>query len=218
MNLELETYTPSEAEEITGVKQSTVRNWRRAEYLPRRKGHARYNIGDLLVMFVMGQMVARGTTPEAAKDFASHAARAVFQSTIWHKQAFADCVHAAAEKEVGEVSQEQMVHLAKIEPDEGKVRAMLKDVDRQEIMIKAAEKLAGISGLKRPTWFIIWANSEIQFYHDEDISEETFFGNTVFDEFVEGPVTLFCLGAMAGMFIRRLPRPAIKLADGEVDQ
>ena len=215
MKLELETYTPSEAEEITGVKQSTVRNWRRAEYLPRRKGHARYNIGDLLVMFVMGQMVARGTTPETAKDFASHAARAVFQSTIWHKQAFADCVHSAAKEEVGKVSGEQLGRFAEIEPEKEKVRELTQDAYRQKAMAEAAEKLAGISGLKCPTWFIIWANSEIQFYHDEDISEETFFGNTVFDEFVEGPVTLFCLGAMAGMFIRRLPRPAIKLAEDQ---
>ncbi|MEL6323017.1 MAG: MerR family transcriptional regulator [Pseudomonadota bacterium] len=202
MKLELETYTPSEAEAITLVKQATVRNWRRAGHLPRQEGHARYNLADMLVMFVMGMLVSRGTTPETAKEFAGHAARAIFQSTIWSTKAFSDAVREQAKAELGEISD-----------DEFRVE-MMEMVRSQEIMIKAAEKLAGITGLKHPTWLIVWANGEIQFYYDEDISEETFFGNTVFDEFVQGPVMLFCLGALAQMVIDRLPRPAIRLAEG----
>ncbi len=214
MKLELETYTPSEAEAITAVKQATVRNWRRAGHLPRQEGHARYNLADMLVMFVMGMLVSRGTTPEAAKEFAGHAARAIFQSTIWSTKAFSDAVREQAKAELGEISDDEVAHFKAQLGDEFRVD-MLEMVRSQEIMIKAAEKLAGITGLKHPTWLIVWANGEIQFYYDEDISEETFFGNTVFDEFVQGPVMLFCLGALAQMVIDRLPRPAIRLAEGD---
>lgn len=213
MKLELETYTPSEAEAITAVKQATVRNWRRAGHLPRQEGHARYNLADMLVMFVMEILVSRGTTPDAAKEFAGYAARAIFQSTIWSTKAFSDGVREQAKAELGELSDDEVAHFKAQLGDEFRVD-MLEIVRSQEIMIKAAEKLAGITGLKHPTWLIVWANGEIQFYYDEDISEETFFGNTVFDEFVQGPVMLFCLGALAQMVIDRLPRPAIRLAEG----
>ena len=165
-------------------------------------------------MFVMGMLVSRGTTPEAAKEFAGHAARAIFQSTIWSTKAFSDAVREQAKAELGEISDDEVAHFKAQLGDEFRVD-MLEMVRSQEIMIKAAEKLAGITGLKHPTWLIVWANGEIQFYYDEDISEETFFGNTVFDEFVQGPVMLFCLGALAQMVIDRLPRPAIRLAEGD---
>ncbi|WP_177228389.1 MerR family transcriptional regulator [Roseovarius indicus] len=213
MKLELETYTPSEAEEITSVKQATVRNWRRAGHLPRREGHARYNLADMLVMFVMGMLVSRGTTPEAAKEFAGHAARAIFQSTIWSTKAFSGPVREKAKVEIGKVSEDELSHLKAEIGDERRIE-MVEEVHIQKTMIKAAEQLAGITGLKHPTWLIVWANGEIQFYYDEDISEETFFGNTVFDEFVQGPVMLFCLGALAQIVIDRLPRPAFRLAEG----
>lgn len=213
MKLELETYTPGEAETITAVKQATVRNWRRAGHLPRQEGHARYNLADMLVMFVMGMLVSRGTTPEAAKEFAGHAARAIFQSTIWSPKAFSDAVREKAKAELGEISDDEVSHFKAQLGDKFRVD-MLEEVRSLDIMTKAAEQLAGITGLKHPTWLIVWANGKIQFYYDEDISEETFFGNTVFDEFVQGPVMLFCLGALAQMVIDRLPRPAIRLAEG----
>ena len=211
MKLELETYTPSEAEAITEVKQATVRNWRRAGYLPRQEGHARYNLADMLVMFVMGMLVSRKTEPEAAKEWAGPAARAIFQSTIWSTKAFAEDVRVKAREELGEISDEEVSQL-KAKADVEAPREMLELVRSQEIMLNAAEELAGISGAEHPTWLIVWANGDIQFYYDEDIHEETFFGNTTFDEFVQGPVVLFCLGALAQMVIDRLPRPAIRLA------
>ncbi len=214
MKLELETYTPREAETITAVKQATVRNWRRAGHLPRQEGHARYNLADMLVMFVMGMLVSRGTTPDAAKEFAGYAARGIYQSTIWSTKAFSADVRSKAKEELGEISEEEAAHFKEQFGDEFRGE-MFEKFRSQDIMIKAAEKMAGITGIKHPTWLIVWANGEIQFYYDEDISEETFFGNTVFDEYVQGPVMLFCLGALAQMVIDRLPRPAIRLAEGE---
>lgn len=215
MKLELETYTPSEAEAITSVKQATVRNWRRAGHLPRQEGHARYNLADMLVMFVMGMLVSRGTTPDAAKDFAGHAARAIFQSTIWSTKAFSEDVRAKAQEELGEISEEEAARFKERLGDEFRVE-ILETVFSQEIMIKAAEQLAGISGMKHPNWLVIWADGSLEFFHDDEDTDDIFFGNIQYGEaYVQGPVMLFCLGALAQMVIDRLPRPAIRLAEGE---
>lgn len=214
MKLELETYTPREAEAITGVKQETVRNWRRAGHLPRQEGHARYNLADMLVMVAMGMLVSRGVTPEAAKEYSSNTARAIFQSAIWSRKAFSDEVHVRAREEIGEVDEADIQRL--MASSEGASRDKATEIAQEirvlEIMTKAAEKMAGLTGMKHPLWLIVWANGDTQFYYDEDISEETFFGNTSYNEFVRGPVMLFCLGALAQMVIDRLPRPAICLA------
>lgn len=215
MKLELETYTPNEAETITAVKQATVRNWRRAGHLPRQEGHARYNLPDVLVMFVMGMLVSRGTTPEAAKEFAVHAARAIFQSTIWSTKAFSADVHTQAKEELGEISEEEASHFKEKLGEEFRVE-MLETIRSQEIMIKAAEQLAGISGMKHPSWLVIWADGSLEFFYDDDDPDINFFGNIQHGEaYVQGPVMLFCLGALAQMVIDRLPRPAIRLAEGE---
>lgn len=41
-------------------------------------------------------LVSRGTTPEAAKEIAGHAARAIFQNAIWGTKAFSDAVRDKA--------------------------------------------------------------------------------------------------------------------------
>lgn len=81
-------------------------------------------------------------------------------------------------------------------------------------MVAAAEKVAGLSGLKRPDWLVIWANDELEFYYDGDSFEERFFGDTTFTSpFTQGPVMLFSLGSMAQMVLDRLPRAPITLAE-----
>uniref|UniRef100_A4WQS0 Uncharacterized protein n=2 Tax=Cereibacter TaxID=1653176 RepID=A4WQS0_CERS5 len=77
---------------------------------------------------------------------------------------------------------------------------------------EVAERTFVLAGLKSSNWLIIWANGELEFYYDGDDFEDRFFGETVYDEYVQGPVILFCLGAMAKMVLDRLPRAAIRLA------
>jgi len=214
MKLEFETYTPSEAETITEVKQATVRNWRRAGHLPRQEGHARYDLADMLVMFVMGMLVSRGTTPEAAKAFAGHAASAILQSTIWSTKAFSDAVREQAKAEVGEISDDQVAQFKAKLGDDFEV-GMLEMIESQRIMVAAAEELAGLSGVAHPDWLVIWADGSIEFFHDDEDPDVEFFGNIELAKpYVQGPVMLFCLSALAQMVIDRLPRPAIRLAEG----
>jgi len=210
MKLKLETYTPAEAETITVVSQATVRNWRRAGHLPRQEGQARYNLADLLVMFVMGMLVSRGTTPATAKEFAEHAAPAIFQSAIWSTGAFSDEVRQRAK---AEISDEDIADLKARLGDEFQVETM-EMVLSQEVMIRAAEQLAGISGMRHPTWLIIWADGEPEFFYDDEDPHQSFFGNIEYDQpYVQGPVMIFCLGALAQMMIDRLPRPPLRLSE-----
>ena len=199
MKLELETFMPSEAESITKVTQATVRNWRRAGHLERRQGHARYNIADLLVMTVMHELGARGMAPEYAKDYASAAARAIFQSLIFSRHAYSASAFSKA-----------------VESVNGKTETDITDLLATLELAEAAGKAFLVPGLKHPNWLIIWANGKSEFYYDDDENfQDKFFGETAYDdEFTQGPVTLFCLGSMARKVLKRLPRPAIKL-EGE---
>lgn len=210
MKLKLETYTPSEAEIITGVVQTTVRNWRRVGYLPHQKGHARYNIADLLVMHSMGILVSRGITPDAAKAFAGETARAIFQALTWIDGAYSPEVQDAARHEVTNNHQDEVaVFLEHLGADrhEQAVSFIAKGV-----MAKASGQSFGVNGLDQIEWLVIWANNEIEFF-TSDRAEADFFSAYGRDEYVAGPVMLLCLPAIAGAVIDRLPRPAILLAE-----
>ena len=213
MQLALEVYTPGEAELITKVTQATVRNWRRAGHLPRHAGHARYSAADLLVQFAMQALVARGVSPDAAKGFAGEIARAIFQSMIYSHKSYSAGVNNAAREEVGEIAPDRVEAL--MAAVDGLTLETIELLDRQKHMMDAATQAFGISGLKSPNWLIIWANGELEFYYDGDNFEDRFFGETVYNEFVQGPVILFSLSALAQVVIDRLPRPAIRLK-GEV--
>lgn len=215
MDIELSLYTPSDAEAVTKVAQTQVRNWRRAGYLSRQDGPARYTIGDLLNMSAMHELVSRGVAPSVAKPFAAEIAHAAFSNMIYSVRAFSETAQNAAAAEVGEGNPERVAQVrAALGADFSHDALMF--IQTQEFLMECAERKFGLTGLKKPLWFIIWANGKMQFYHDEDISEETFFGNTSYrDPYVQGPVMLFCLGAIAQMVLDRLPRPPFKLA-GEV--
>ncbi len=214
MDLELETFTPAETEAITDVKQTTIRNWRRAKHFPQQEGHARYTLLNILYMSAMGMMVSRGISPGAAKEFAYPTARAIFQSALWSRKTFADDVLTKARDEAGEITSEQAARFRENLGDTFRVE-MLETVRMgrsQEILVKAAERHAGMSGMKHPNWLIIWADGSIEFYYDDEDPDEGFFGNIETDgAHVQGPVMMFCLAALAQMVIDRLPRPAIRL-------
>lgn len=62
-NLTLTTFTPAEAEAITGVSTASQRDWRRHGYLAKRDGHARFDAFDLARMLVIRLLSDRGIGP-----------------------------------------------------------------------------------------------------------------------------------------------------------
>ena len=194
MQLRLEKFTPGEAASITAVKQETVHNWRRLGHLPKPIGHARYNLAQVLVMFVMGTLVSRGTAAEAATKIASEAARATYQSAIWNDRAYSPAAHAQAKADLG---------------------ADAHRIDVLEHMAKAALRLAGIEDERHPNWLIIWADGSLELLYEGENADEEFFSNVDHSQpFAQGPIVVFCLGAIARMVIDLLPRPAFDLVEG----
>lgn len=70
-------FSPSEAEKITGMTVETQRNNRRAGYLAKQPGHARFDLFDLLSMAFMTDAAKFGIGPkfsvESAEWVAHHA-------------------------------------------------------------------------------------------------------------------------------------------------
>jgi hypothetical protein len=212
MKLELENYTPAEAEAISEVSQMTVRNWRRAGHLLRQEGHARYNLAQVAMLLVMGKLVSHGVTPDVAKGFAVEAARAIFQNAIFSPKAFSKAVKDQAVKDLGEPN---LAEISRIKKELGSTfnSGVYEFMRCQEAMIDAAEQMTGTSGTKRPEWLVIWADGTLEFINSDENAHEVFFGNIQHDAaYVQGPVMMFCLGAFSQMLIDRIPRPAIRLA------
>lgn len=219
MQLELETYMPNEAEEITGVTQATVRNWRRAGYLERPKGHARYNVGDLLVMFVADAMVKRGVTVKPAVTFAREAAEAIFQGMLHLPECYTQSVYDALLQRAQIKVDSETDKLTKACEATGYSPDEARDILSKGGVYDEAARELGISGVKRPDWLVIWADDSIEFLYDRDVDGETadtqFFGNIEYRKpYVQGPVIMLCLAALAHVVIARLPRPPLK-AKGE---
>ena len=61
------TFTPAEAEQITGVTGAVQRDWRRHGYLPSTKGHARFELHDLAELWLLKMFTDRGIGPQRAK-------------------------------------------------------------------------------------------------------------------------------------------------------
>jgi hypothetical protein len=61
-------FTPAEAERITGVSVTLQRDWRRREIMPKREGHARFDLRDLADMFALKCLFDAGIWLEQAKQ------------------------------------------------------------------------------------------------------------------------------------------------------
>lgn len=213
MKLALEHYTPAEAVEITGLEQTTVRNWRRAGYLARHKGTARYDIVELLKQVAMQVMVARSIFPQDAAAFAPEVARAVFQSLLHSDEAVSPGVHAAAREATSGVPAE----LTEIVGDIAQVPVTTEDMAALRARSRIEDAITrhfGITGVKRPEWLVIWATGELEFLYDENLEDSILAGHAYFgDPRLQGAVVMLCLGALARMVLERLPRPPIKLEE-----
>lgn len=212
MHLKLETYTPAEAELITNVSQATVRNWRRAGHLESPKGHARYNIAELLLLFSMGMLVARGISPETARAISGPTARAIMQSALHNPSLYSNETRAMAVTAVADIDPDEVSKLREIAGEEIEFEEVKRALELQELTTQG-KKFFGFDTDEDGTWLVVWADGTQEFLQDgkEDFQ---FFSEIEFQQpYAQGPVVLFCLGALAHMVVDRLPRPAICLVE-----
>lgn len=82
----LSTFTPGEAEAITGLTTTMQRDWRRPErgYLAKGDGHARFDCFDLAKMLTMKVLADRGVGPQQSKEVAEWCAAGIcFHALAW---------------------------------------------------------------------------------------------------------------------------------------
>lgn len=87
-DLLLTTFTPRQAEQITGIKAARQRDLRRHGYLPQQEGHAQFTAVDLAEMLVLSSMMRRGVGPGSASGIAKISAIGIVQSALSDPDAF----------------------------------------------------------------------------------------------------------------------------------
>jgi len=223
MKLRYQTYTASDAEAITNVKQATVRNWRRAGYLGTQKGHARYDIRHLILMFLMGMLVKRGATPAAARDTAAAVSRGVFRHAVWCVEGFSEGALQEASKvldqQIEEGNFDQQIESKDFETaGEALELPYIREAFLRSILADAASALDVYGKSSRePSWLVIWADGHEEYLYEHREYEEFFTDIEYTQDYVKGPVTLYCLGAMSKMLMEKLPYPAFDLDEPLAD-
>jgi hypothetical protein len=76
----LTTFTPGEAERITGLSTTMQRDWRRRNILPATSGHARFDVFSLAEMWVLKMFSDRGIGPEDIREIAPMCAAGI----VWN--------------------------------------------------------------------------------------------------------------------------------------
>ncbi len=78
--LTLTTFTPAEAERITGVPTVQQRDWRRRGFLPSNAGHARFDAFNLAELLTLKRMAERDIGLQAVSKIAPWVTRSI----VWH--------------------------------------------------------------------------------------------------------------------------------------
>lgn len=82
------TFTPAEAERVTGVSTALQRDWRRHGYLPAGEGHARFNGFDLAEMWALKLLSDRGIGPQQGCDVADWLSGGIMMHALQHRHAY----------------------------------------------------------------------------------------------------------------------------------
>lgn len=216
MKLKLETYTPSEAAEISGLGLELQRNWRRRGYLPKNKGHGRYTLSDLAVFAVMAQLSERGIGPNVSQTFAEEAKRAIFLHSLTMNVFEREALNAAYDLHRRQIDADVAAAAAAAARSRGTedpeaIRSILIDLVRQKLADQVQSD-QGMRGAQAPGYLVIWADGSTEFVADDEdpfASGDHWFA----DPRRQGGVLIFPLAAIAYKLVTRLPRPAITFAE-----
>ena len=71
VEFELTQFRAKDVERITGASTTTLRDWRRRGYLPKKTGHPKFNCIELLQVWAMKMLADRGIGPSLAAGIAT---------------------------------------------------------------------------------------------------------------------------------------------------
>lgn len=226
----LSTFTPGEAEAITGVSTTLQRDWRRREFLPKGDGHARFDVFALAEMLTLKLLADRGIGPQLAKDVSDWCAIGMAWEALRSKDAYegdhertydwqpeefrpkrelAPDALAAMEKAAAEVAGHP-VDLSFFDPGWGEKALWL----RKQVL-----RLRGHGRVIPAPVFIWWADGS----HTWRETVQAAFGDLLFnDPRAAGAIIVLDLSALAETLRARAGRPFVHVefpADeaGEID-
>ena len=211
MRLILDNLLPGEAAIVSGVSLDNQRNLRRAGYLPKVRGHARFSIVETARLLVFGLMSERGIGPKLTSVFADTAARGIFQKLIWISTIYSNEIGPPAlEATQADLERAKANSNSEAESDfsDDDYRSLHGSLAKQYI-VEAAQDATGTRGEIAPSFFFLWANDHPEFFYDDAHP----FGDYDFDiPAWQGPAIMLPIGGVADLMARRLPRSVIHLA------
>ncbi len=218
MKLILDKLHPGEAAEVAGVSLDNQRNLRRAGYLPKTRGHARFSLEETARLLIFGALSERKIGPQVAATFADAAGRAIALSALWRSPLYSeDAVKAAFEE--SKVAGDHAVEIARMlafrdDRELSDAEAFRhRGAEAKRLMVETLEAQLGAAGEKTPNQLFLFANGEPEFiYGEDDPFERCSFDHPAW----HGPIIVFSIGAMAYLLASRLPRPIVLLdSEGE---
>lgn len=210
MKLVLENLMPGEVVAISGVSLDNQRNMRRAGYLPKTKGHARFSIEDAARMLVIGLMSERGIGPKVSTAFAGTAARGIALHLLKNKSIYGHELAAPAFEKTKEEAEKDLdrVREANLDIEDAEAERFVREAVAFEFLNNLAVAELGARGERAPQHFFLWANGHPEFFYGE---EHPFADEQYSLAAWQGPVIFFSLPALAALFASRLDRHIVRL-------
>ncbi len=211
MHLQFDLLTPGEVSEISGVSLDNQRNLRRAGYLPKMKGHARFTLLDTARLMVIGLLSERGIGPKVAVTFADTAARGIVLGVFRQSRLYSDEVARAALAETRDEADDDLALTRESLPDlDEAVEKRVRGIIALQLLSELLEKQLGMRGEKSPNLFVLWANGHAEFFYgDDDPWSDVMYDHPAW----QGPIIVLPMPAIASLLASRLPRPIVRLAE-----
>lgn len=209
----LTTFTPGEAERITGLSTTMQRDWRRREFLPIAEGQARFDVFGLAKMWTLKLLSDRGIGPQTAKDVAPWCATGI----VWNALRWSDSYEGDHLRTFDWYPPEMRPQTV---PDPDLLK-MLEEIAAKDPKIKApsdfswepkaqwlAKQIMSRQGLPRiiPAPYFIWWADGTHVFHN---SLRDAFGGFSSDPRYAGPVVILDLIALASTLGERAGRPLV---------
>jgi hypothetical protein len=218
----LTTFTPGEAERITGLSTTMQRDWRRRDILPTTHGHARFDVFELAEMWVLKLLTDRGIGPQAAMDVAPQCAAGIVLNALQWVDAYeGDHLRTFEwlppdERPQGREVAPEVLHVLKrvateTPPDELPPDFLARSPSpwgpKAKWLAGQILHLKGIGEFIDEPFFIWWADGTCNSCSLEDLRSA--FGDTSFEDRYAGPAIVLHLKALANTLAGRVGRPLV---------
>lgn len=209
------TFTPAEAEAITGVSVDQQRTWRNRGFFPKFRGHARFDVFALARLVAVKALSLRGIGPDDSKDVAGYISYGMVAHMALHRDFWSgDAEIALTWQELPALPARDIALANMFTGEDGELIDFLKQQmadsswQPNHWSIQApylkAQFLRSQNVYSEPNRFCVWwANGDSTFVDD---LTKAFDGYTSFDSQVSGAAVVLDLDSLTGQIFDRCNR------------